>query len=149
MEMKKLLLLAVGSILVFTGCYKEQERPSATVVLAGTRWKIDRHVAISNGIVEPGAPCGIAFNLVFNEDSTGYYYYPTKCLPSDPDTLRFHWRMSFDNKNIHYSLLNGDPAGNAVVALSDYSQEFGFARLRSGTYYKRLLDGLFIADTAK
>ncbi len=145
--MKKLLLLAVGSLLCFTGCYKEKERQRAFDVLISTKWKIDRHVAV--GQVEPGAACGIPFEVVFNADSTGYYYYPTKCEGSDPDTLRFHWKISVDDKDLHYSFINGNPAGNAVVGLSDYSTDFGFIRLRSGQYQKRFLDGNFIADTAR
>jgi len=142
-EMKKLLLLAIVGLVCFSSCYKEKPTEFPTETLVNTKWKINNHVPV----FWPAYICGVAAELVFNKDSTGYYYYPSKCVPTDVDTLRFNWKLSVDGKNLYYTMINGDPKGKATVGISDF--RFDALELRSGTYQKRFLDGIYEPDTAK
>ncbi len=137
--MKKLLFVSMLVTLFGTSCYKKEIAPESPVItLTNTRWVIDKHVP-----VKAGTECSIAAEIVLNDDSTGYYYYPTKCSADDVDTLRFNWTLSVDGKNLYYTNINGDPKQRMTVGISDY--RYDALELRSGTYKKRFLDGIFVS----
>jgi hypothetical protein len=142
--MKKLLLLAAVTLVCFTGCYKEKEMLKAYVALTDNTWKIQSH---TRGIADSGADCRVANELVFNKDSTGFYFYPTRCDSTDIDTLRFNWQVSTDNKNLYYTYIQGDSLFSTVMGLSYYDRTN--IRLRGDAHFKRFLDGNFIAKPKK
>lgn len=139
--MKKLLLLASGALLCFTGCYKEKEKISVPDALVSTVWKIQAHVTAKS--LEPGVDCRLAQLLVYNKDSTGYYYFPGKCDSTDADTLHFRWRVSGDSKNLYLTHIGGVASVTAILGISYYDETV--LRTRGGAYTPRLLDGYFMA----
>lgn len=137
--MKKVVLAAVAALVgmyAMSGCYKEKLYPQAEVLVMDTTWVIDKHVS---GNIDA---CQVPHLAVFKDDSTGFYYYPSKCDANDVDTLRFHWHFSVEDKNIYLSNINGDPTANVVVGISDYTSNI--LRLRGGRYRQRYLDGYFV-----
>lgn len=144
--MKKLLLVVSGALICFASCYKEKDPLKASDALVGTGstrtvWQIQAHVS---GSAEPGVDCSVAQLLVFNKDSTGWYYFPTPCDSGDYDTLRFNWRTSADNKNLYLSYINGNKVSSATMGISYY--DLATLRLRGGSYFNRKLDGYFTAQ---
>ncbi len=145
--MKKLLLILSGALLCFTSCYKEKDPLKASDALVGTGstltvWQIHAHIY---GSAEPGVDCSVAQLLVFNKDSTGWYYFPTQCDSGDYDTLKFRWITSADNKNLYMSYINGNKVSSQTLGLSYYDQTT--LRMHGGSYFKRKLDGYFMAQT--
>ncbi len=145
--MKNLLLLAVITLIGFSGCYKEKLRDKPFDVLISTPWIIEAHTSVGF-VTEPEVQlkshCGVPEMVVYNEDSTGYFHYYSRCKPTDSDTLKFNWYMSYDGKVIHYSNFNGDSTVNLVVLLADYNYN-NIRMTAGGKYYQRFLDGNYVA----
>src|ERR1043165_8367 len=143
--MKKLLLILSGALLCFASCYKEKDPLKASDALVGigkpTIWAIQSHIA---GSAEPGVDCRVAQEVLFFKDSTGYFYYPTPCDSTDYDSLSFHWTVSADNKNLYLTNLNGKKSSLVSVIAINYFDETTL-RLHGNNYFKRFLDGYFIA----
>lgn len=133
--MKKVLFVVSAPLLLLASCYKEKLRDKTVDVLPVGAWKIDKHVSGS-------LDCKVPVMAVFNADSTGYYTYNGPCNHTYPDTLRFRWRATDDNKNIYLTNINGDPTTFVAVGISDYTNDI--LRLRSGRYRDLYLDGYFV-----
>lgn len=134
-------MLAVVSVMVLSGCYKEEERAKAKEILVTKTWVIEKHFY---GVVDSIFDCNIAKQVVFNMDSTGYYYYPTKCAASDNDTLKFKWWVLKDNKSLFLSKIDGVSFAESTMNIVYYDSKT--LTIEGPDYKSRYLSGHFRAE---
>ncbi len=138
--MKKMILVATVVAFYLSGCYKELERSPVKDVLVSKPWKLEKSVF---GVVDSIVDCNIAKELLFRADSTGYYYYPTKCDSNDHDTLKFTWWVSKDSRYLYLRKIDGVAPAQSDMKIVYYDNKT--LTLQGPDYHDRYLSGYFVA----
>jgi hypothetical protein len=137
--MKKILVLVAAVAIGFTSCYKEQKPAQAYDVLTRHQWKIFSHVYAD---VDTGADCRVPSEVEFNKDSTGYFYYYTLCDSTNLHKRIFRWVISYDNRNLQISNIDGVAGSFIAVDLANYNDKF--LDLHTEQFDGHFWDGTFV-----
>lgn len=108
---KPALIAVLLSGLLFTGCSKDDDddKQSKTELLTSSTWKFSNAGidADNNGTIDSPLPdgtlddCSKDDTFVFNTGGTGTADEgPTKCDPSDPQSVNFGWALSNNEQDL-------------------------------------------------
>jgi|GEM_PF-5912117 len=147
--MNKLLLALLATSLVFFSCkkWRPKEYPDPNDVLISAQWELEEHLNVPYDSTAPD--CRLPKYLTFNEDKTGYYYYPNPCDSPGIDTLKFTWYYKPNDYRLYLQFQNL-VAATGTAGLQFIICDYDMLRMINRTLYfvphgstKQLIDGNF------